>query len=70
MNRRSDIEKRPIESIVVLERRRTPTREQIAEMRASLRENGLLTPIAVPIDRTVIVGKEQCGAPVLVCGAT
>jgi ParB-like chromosome segregation protein Spo0J len=71
MIRGTAIEKRPIESIVVLERRRTPTEERIGEMRASLRENGLLTPIAVRIvEAMVIDGKERCGVPVLVCGAT
>jgi ParB-like chromosome segregation protein Spo0J len=71
MIRRSDVEKRPIGSIVVQERRRAPTDERIAEMSASLRENGLLTPIAVRIAEIIVIDGEQLhGVPVLVCGAT
>src|SRR5690349_21426110 len=71
MIRGSNIEKRSIESIVVRERRRAPTEEQIAEMSVSLRENGLLSPITVRVIETIVInGKQLHGVAVLVCGAT
>lgn len=57
--------------IVVPPRRRRVTGEQVQDMRRSLREHGLITPIGIRIvDRMEVDGKEAVAVPVLVFGAT
>jgi len=71
MKRRGEVEPTPVDEIVVRGRWRSPTAEQIEAMRKSLRENGLLTPVAVRIvDEMEIEGETWRGVPVLVFGAT
>jgi ParB-like chromosome segregation protein Spo0J len=68
---RGDIEKTFVEHIVVPARRRQPTDLQVEEMRKSLRENGLLTPIGVRLAEDFVVdGHEWGNVYVLVYGAT
>src|SRR6185437_8736304 len=71
MIRNVEIEKTSVEDIVVPDRRRQPTDRHVEEMRKSLRENGLLTPIGVRLAYNMVVnGQEWENIYVLVYGAT
>lgn len=67
---RGDVEKTRVLEIVVEPRRRQPSKAQVAEMRRSLEENGLVMPIGIRIVAEVeIEGEITKGVPVLVYGA-
>jgi ParB-like nuclease domain len=72
MIRRGEIGKTDVVDIVIpTDRWRKPSVQQIEVMRKSLRENGLLIPIAVRlVDEIIIDGAPRRAVPVLVHGAT
>ena len=66
-----EVNKTDVDSIVVLDRCRHPTPEQVKDMAASLKQHGLLTPIGVRIvDELEFEGESIVKATVLVYGAT